>query len=71
MLIASAIPHIGSALVFVIRVVFLGNCFVRLYAMTEHTSEQQQLVIGYISGVFPIVAVVKFLLLKHNNTKTM
>jgi hypothetical protein len=69
MIVANFIPVVGTVLAWVIRVVFFGNCFVRLYAMTEHTSEQQQLVIGYVSGLLPIIAVIKFLVLKNNSTK--
>lgn len=61
MLICASIPLVGSFLATVIRVVFLGNCFTKIYAKLEYTSEQEQQVIGYLSGLLPIIAVVKFL----------
>lgn len=68
--VAPLIPVIGSLLLTVIIVVFLGNCYTKMYARLENTPEQDQQVIGYLSGFFAIIAVVKFLIGKYD-TKTI
>ena len=67
--VAPFIPVIGTLLSTVITVVFLGNCYVKMYARLENTPEQDQQVIGYLSGFLGIIAVVKFLAGKYD-TKT-
>ena len=67
--VAPFIPVIGTLLSTVITVIFLGNCYVKMYARLENTPEQDQQVIGYLSGFIGIIAVVKFLIGKYN-TKT-
>lgn len=69
-LVASFIPAIGSILALVIMVVFLGNCYVKMYARLDNTAEQDQQVIGYLSGFIGLIAVVKFLIGKYD-TKTI
>ncbi len=60
------VPVIGSLASTVVLVVFLGNCYVKMYARLEGTTEQEQQVIGYLSGFLPIIAIVKFLAGKYN-----
>ncbi len=60
------VPFIGSLASTVVLVVFLGNCYVKMYARLEGTTEQDQQVIGYLSGLLPIIAIVKFLAGKYN-----
>lgn len=60
------VPIIGSLASTVELVVFLGNCYVKMYARLEGTTEQDQQVIGYLSGLLPIIAIVKFLAGKYN-----
>lgn len=60
------IPIVGSFVSTVWLIVFLGNCYVKIYARLEGTSEQEQQVIGYLSGFLSIIAVVKFLAGKYN-----
>ncbi|MDE6920432.1 MAG: hypothetical protein K2P40_05670 [Lachnospiraceae bacterium] len=60
------VPIIGSLASTVVLVVFLGNCYVKMYARLEGTTEQDQQVIGYLSGLLPIIAIVKFLAGKYN-----
>lgn len=67
--VAPFIPVIGTLLSTVITVIFLGNCYVKMYARLENTPEQDQQVIGYLSGFIAIIAVVKFLAGKYD-TKT-
>lgn len=63
-IVASFIPAVGSLLVLVITIVFLGNTYGKMYAELEGKTEQDTQAIGYVSGFLPIIAVVKFLTLK-------
>lgn len=65
-IVVSFIPVIGSIAAFAIIVIFLGNCYVKIYARLDGTSEQEQQVIGYLSGFLSIIAIVKFLAGKYN-----
>ena len=49
---------------FVLNLVFLGCSYAKMYARLEGKQENETQVIGCVSGVFPIVAIVKFLMLK-------
>lgn len=60
------VPVIGSLASTVVCIIFLGNCYVKIYARLEGTSEQEQQVIGYLSGFLVIIAIVKFLIGKYN-----
>lgn len=60
------VPLVGGLASVVVMVVFLGNCYVKIYARLDGTSEQEQQVIGYLSGFLVIIAVVKFLVGKYN-----
>ena len=60
------VPFIGGLASTAVMVVFLGNCYVKIYARLDGTSEQEQQVIGYLSGFLVIIAVVKFLVGKYN-----
>lgn len=66
MIVVSFIPEIGSLLVWVLQTIFLGSCYIKMYAALEHDTEQSQQVVGYISGLIPVVAVVKFLAGKYD-----
>lgn len=65
-IVLSFIPIIGSIASVVWLVVFLGNCYMKVYARLDGTSEQEQQVIGYLSGFLSIIAVVKFLAGKYH-----
>lgn len=65
MFVCAWVPVVGSILSAAVRIIFLGNCFMKMYARLDHTSEKDQQVIGYISGFIPLVAVVKFLAGKY------
>lgn len=55
---------IATALNLALGIICDGLCYTRLYMMLEGKSESEEQVIGYISGAFPIVAVIKFLMMK-------
>ena len=59
------VPVIGPLASVVIRVMFLGNCYMKIFARLDRTDENSQKVIGYVSGFLPIIAVVKFLAGKY------
>ena len=65
-IVVSFVPVIGSIAAFAVIVVFLGNSYVKIYARLDGTSEQEQQVIGYLSGFLQIIAIVKFLAGKYN-----
>lgn len=48
----------------VLRVIFLGCAYTKMYARLEYKAESDTQAVGYVSGFLPIVAVVKFLTLK-------
>jgi len=50
------VPFIGSLASTVVLVVFLGNCYVKMYARLEGTTEQEQQVIGYLSCFLPMIS---------------
>lgn len=68
-LIAILLPFIplgfvGTILNLALGIICGGFSYIRMYAMLDAKSESEEQVIGYISGAFPIVAVVKFLIMK-------
>jgi hypothetical protein len=58
------IPTVGTILNIIVQVICLGYTFIKMFAIIDNTSEDQQKVLGYISGFFPIVAAIKFLVTK-------
>lgn len=65
-IILPVVPVVGSLASTVVMVLFLGNCYVKIYAKLDGTTEQEQQVIGYLSGLLAIIAVVKFLAGKYS-----
>lgn len=59
------VPIIGNLCCFALFIICLGTCYTRLYARLEYKSEQDTMVIGFLSGLFPIIAVCKFLVGKY------
>ena len=62
----SLIPVIGSILNIVFTVVCAGTCYIKIYAKLDEKDESEVRVIGYLSGLLPIIAVVKFLTGKYS-----
>lgn len=60
------IPTIGMLLAVVLRVVFLGNAYTKMYAKLDGNDVAETQAIGYISGFITLVATVKFLIGKYN-----
>jgi hypothetical protein len=63
-LVVSFFPIIGGLVALVIRVIVLGDIFIKLFSRLTYTKEEDQKAIGYISGLIPIVAAIKFLTMK-------
>ncbi len=55
------IPNVGNFLGLVVRVICLGTCFIYIYSRVENKPESEVQALGYVSGLIPIVAIVKFL----------
>ncbi len=47
---------------FALNLVFLGSTYAKMYAVLDHKTEKETQTIGAVSGIVPIVAVVKFLM---------
>ena len=47
---------------FALNLVFLGSTYAKMYAILDHKTEKETQTIGAVSGIVPIVAVVKFLM---------
>ena len=60
------IPKVGNLLGLVVRVICLGTCFIYIYSRVENKPEAEVQALGYVSGLIPIVAIVKFLTYDKN-----
>lgn len=61
----SFIPVAGSILNIALTTVCAGTCYIKIYAKLEERDESDVQVIGYLSGLFPIIAIFKFLTGKY------
>ena len=59
--IVSFIPVIGSLAMLAILCIYQGWCYGLMYAVTERTPIDNTRTIGYVSGVFVIIPIVKFM----------
>ncbi len=66
-LVAPFIPVVGTILGYVIQVLCLGTNYIKMFAKLENRTEEDVQVVGYVSGLLPIVAAVKLMLVKENN----
>lgn len=55
---------VESVITTVMNIVFLGCTYAKMYARIDGKSEQDEQVLGCVSGFLPIIAVVKFLTIK-------
>ena len=62
----SFIPGIGKVLSLIIRVIYFGDLYSRVYAATDDTSVEDQVGLGIVSGIFSIVFIVKALAADSN-----
>lgn len=65
--IVAPISSLMSLVAFALQIVFLGNCYVKIYAELDGTDEKDQQFIGYLSGFLVIIAVCKFLFGKYES----
>lgn len=59
-IVAAWIPVVGGILSLAINIIGAGFCYTSIYATLEGKSKEEVQVVGYISGLFNIVAIVKF-----------
>lgn len=55
---------VSGLLKILLQVFFLGAVYTKMYARLEYKQEQDTQVIGCISGLFPIIASIKFIMLR-------
>lgn len=65
--IISPLVSLMSLVSLALQIIFLGNCYVKIYAELDGTDEKDQQVIGYLSGFLVIIAVIKFLFGKYES----
>ena len=58
---------VENVITIILNVVFLGCSYAKMYAKLEGKQESETQAIGCVSGLIPIIAVVKFLSYKGNN----
>lgn len=54
------IPKVGNVAATIISVLCLAVCYTKIYARCEEKSESDTQLIGILSGIFPIIALIKF-----------
>lgn len=59
---------VGNLLAYLVGAAFLGQIFTTLYARFEEKTEEECRVIGVLSGLFPIIAWIKFLSMKDGQS---
>jgi len=56
----SFIPIAGTILSIALTVICAGTCYIKIYAKLDGRDESEVQALGYLSGLFPIIAVFKF-----------
>lgn len=62
----SFVPGVGGILNIVLHVICLGTCYVKIYARLDGKDERETQALGFVSGFFQIVAVIKFLIGRYD-----
>ena len=62
----SIIPLAGAILSIILTVICAGTCYIKIYAKLDERDESEVQVLGYLSALFPVIAVFKFLTGKHS-----
>lgn len=57
----SIIPLAGAILSIILTVICAGTCYIKIYAKLDERDESEVQVLGYLSALFPVIAVFKFL----------
>ncbi len=65
-IIFNRIPNVGGLLATILQVICLGTCFINIYSRIENKDEKDVQAIAYVSGLIPIIAIVKFLCYDKN-----
>lgn len=56
--------NVETVINLVMNVVFLGCTYAKMYAKLESKTEKEEQALGCVSGFLPIIAVIKFLMIK-------
>ncbi len=62
----SIIPLAGAILSIILTVICAGTCYIKIYAKLDERDESEVQVLGYLSALFPVIAVFKFLTGKYS-----
>lgn len=65
-LVVSFIPIVGGILNIVLTVACAGTCYIKIYAKLDKKDEREVQVLGYLSGLLPVIAVFKFFTGKYD-----
>lgn len=57
----SFVPVLGTLLSIAARVILGGFCYIKIYSKLDSASENDVMVLGYLSGWIPIIAAFKFM----------
>lgn len=60
------VPGVGNFLYFVVSIIGLGTCYIKMYARLDGKDEKDVRVVGYLSGWIPLIAMCKFLAGKYD-----
>ena len=58
---------IFAFILFIIKILIMSSLYTYIYATMEYTSLNNQKVLGLISGIIPVIAIVKFFLYNKKN----
>lgn len=65
------VPYVGSLLSLAITIGCLGTTYTRVYAMMENGKTKDYTGIGYVSGLIPIIPVIKYFKLLEQDQPSM
>lgn len=65
-IVVSFVPAVGGFLNFILMIICLGTCYIKMYARLDGRDEKEVQALGYVSGFLPIIAVFKFLTGKYD-----
>jgi len=63
------IPVVGTILRLIITIACAGTCYIKIYAKLDGKDESEVRLLGYLSGIIPIIPIFKFLIGKYRANK--
>lgn len=61
----SFIPVIGTIISIILTIACAGTCYIKIYAKLDGKDESEVRLLGYLSGIIPIIPTFKFLIGKY------